>query len=88
MAQIMIEKQNSYKSDFTKTEKDNRDIWEEHLREREHMLAQIIKYRRKNRTREWIELILMISFIYYMLYDMYTDGDLDTIIQFLKSSIV
>ena len=71
MDQIMIEKQKRYKSDFTKTEQDNRDIWEEHLREREHMLAQIIKYRRKNRTREWIELIFMLGLICYMLYDIY-----------------
>jgi len=88
MAQIMIDKQKSYKSDFTKTEQDNRDIWELHLKEREHMLAQISKYRRKNRARDWIELILMIGFIYYMLYDMYKAGDLDTIIKFLKYSIV
>ena len=83
MAQIMMEKQKNYMSDFTKTEQDKRDIWELHRKEREHMLAQIANYRRKNRTKEWIELILMLSFIYYMLYDMYKDGDLDTIIKFL-----
>ena len=87
MAQIMIEKQKSYKSDSTKIGQENRDIWELHLKEREHMLAQIAKYRRKNRTRDWIELILMLGFIYYMLYDMYKAGDLDAIIKFLKFSI-
>ena len=79
----MIEKQKSYKPDLTKTKQDNIDIWELHVKEREHMLAQIAKYRRKNRTRDWIEVIFMLSFIYYMLYDMYKDGDLDTIIKFL-----
>ena len=82
MAQIMIDKQKRCKSVFTKTEQDNRDIWELHRKEREHMLARIDKYRRKNRTRDWIEIILMLGFIYYMLYDMYTDGDLDNIIKF------
>ena len=85
MNQIMIEKQKSYKSDFTKTEKDDIDIWELHLKERENMLTQIAKYRRENRTRDWIELIFMLGFIYYMLYDVYKDGDLDTIIKFLKT---
>ena len=88
MAQIMIEKLKSYKLDFTKTEQDNRDIWDEHLRERKHMLAEIAKHRRKNRIRECIELILMLIFIYYMFQDMYKDGDLDPIIKFLKYSIV
>ena len=88
MAQIMIEKQNSYKSDFTKTEKDDVDFWELRVEEREHIMNQIAKNARTNRIRTWIELIFMLGFIYYMLYDMYTDGDLDTIIQFLKSSIV
>ena len=79
----MIEKQKSYKSDFTKTEKDDIDIWELHVKEREHILSQMAKYRRKNRIRDWIELIFMLGFIYYMLYDIYKDGDLDTIIKFL-----
>ena len=52
--------QKSYKSDFTKTKKEDIDIWELHLKEREHMLTQIAKYRRKNRIREWIELIFML----------------------------
>ena len=81
----MIEKQKSYKSDFTNTEKNDIDIWELHVKEREHVLAQIAKYRRKNRIRDWIELIFMLGFIFYMLYDIYKDGDLDTIIKFLTT---
>ena len=77
--------QKSNKSDFTKTEKDDIDIWRLHVKEREYMLTQIAKYRRKNRTRDWIELILMLGFICYMLYDIYKDGDLDTIIKFLTT---
>ena len=49
------------------------------------MLTQIAEYRRKNRIREWIELIFMLGLIYYMLYDMYKAGDLDTIIKFLTT---
>ena len=81
----MIEKQKSYTSDFTNTEKNDIDIWELHVKEREHVLAQIAKYRRKNRIRDWVELIFMLGFIYYMLYDIYKDGDLDTIIKFLTT---
>ena len=50
-----------------------------------HILAQIAKAARISRIRTWIELIFMLSFIYYMLYDLYKDGDLDTIIKFLKT---
>ena len=82
----MIEKQKSYKSDFTKTVADNIDIWKLHAREREQILTQIAKAARISRIRTWIELICMLGFIYYMLYDMYKDGDLDTIIKFLKYS--
>ena len=81
----MIEKLKNHKSDFTKIEKDNIDIWKLHHKEREHMLTQIAEYRRKSRIRDWIELILMLGFIYYMLYDMYKAGDLDTIIKFLTT---
>jgi hypothetical protein len=77
--------QKSYKSVFAKTEKNDVDIWDFHLKEREHMLTQIAKYRRKNRIRDWIELIFMLGFICYMLYDIYKDGDLDTIIKFLTT---
>lgn len=77
--------QKSYKSDFRKIKQDNLDIWQLHVKEREHMLTQIAKYRRKNRIRDWIELILMLGFICYMLYDIYKDGDLDTIIKFLTT---
>jgi hypothetical protein len=83
MNRIIIEKQMDHKSDFTKTGKDNIDIWKLHLKEREHMLSQIANYRQKNRIRDWIELIFMLGFICYMLYDMYKAGDLDTIIKFL-----
>ena len=79
----MIEKQKNYKSDFTKTEKEDIDIWELHVKEREYILTQIAKDRRTSKIRTWIELIFMLGFIYYMLYDMYKDGDLDTIIKFL-----
>jgi len=75
--------QKSYKSDFTKTEKDDIDIWELHVKEREYILTQIAKARRTSRIRTWIELIFMLGFICYMLYDTYKDGDLDTIIKFL-----
>ena len=85
----MIEKQKSYKSDFTKVDStDNLDIWDLHVKEREQILTQIAKATRISRIRTWIELICMLGFIYYMLYDMYTDGDLDNIIKFLKYSIV
>ena len=84
MDQIMIEKQKIFKSDFTEIEKDYVDIWELRAEEREHILKQIVKDRRKNRIRNWLELTFMLSFIYYMLFDMYKDGDLDTIIKFLK----
>ena len=80
-----IVNQKSDMSDFTKTKKDDIDIWELHVKEREHILAQIAKARRTNRARTWIELTFMLGFIYYMLYDMYKDGDLDTIIKFLKA---
>ena len=79
-----IVNQKSYMSDFTKTEKADIDIWELHVKEREYILTQIAKDRRTSRIRTWIELIFMLSFIYYMLYDIYKDGDLDTIIKFLK----
>ena len=79
----MIEKQKCYKSDFTKTDKDYLDIWELHTKEREHILAQIAKAARTSRIRTYIELIFMLGFICYMLYDMYKDGDLDSIIKFL-----
>ena len=81
MYQVMKEK--SHKSHFTKTEKDDVDIWELHNKEREHLITQIVINRRTNRFRTWFEFIAMLSFIYYMLYDMYKDGDLDTIIKFL-----
>jgi len=84
MDQVMKEKQKSHKTHFTKTEKDDTDIWDLHVKEREHLLAQIAKDRRTNRARIWIELIFMLSFIYYMLYDIYKDGDLDTVINFFK----
>jgi hypothetical protein len=77
--------QKSYKSDFTKKEKNDIDLWDFHLKEREHMLTQLAKYRRKHRIRDWIELIFMLGFICYMLYDIYKDGDLDTIIKFLTT---
>ena len=80
-----IVNQKSYMSDFTKTEKDDIDIWELHVKEREYILAQIAKGRRTSRIRTWIELIFMLGFIWYMLYDIYKDGDLDTIIKFLKT---
>ena len=80
-----IVNQKSYKSDFTKTEKDDIDIWELHVKEREYILAQIAKDGRTSRIRTWIELIFMLGFIWYMLYDIYKDGDLDTIIKFLKT---
>jgi hypothetical protein len=82
MDQIMIGKQKSYKSGFKKTEKDDVDIWELSAEEREHIVNQIAKDARKNRIRNWLELTFMLGFIYYMLYDMYKDGDLDTIIKF------
>jgi t-SNARE complex subunit (syntaxin) len=84
MDQIMIEKQKSYKSDFSETEKGDVDIWELRVEERDHILKQIAKDARKNRIRNWFELIFMIGFIYYMLYDTYKAGDFDTIIKFLK----
>ena len=77
--------QKSYMSNITKTEKTDIDIWEMHVKEREYILAQIAKDRRTSRIRNWIELIFMLGFIYYMLYDIYKDGDLDTIIKFLKT---
>ena len=80
-----IVNQKSYMSDFTKIEKDDIDIWELHVKEREHILTQIAKDRRTSKIRTWIELIFMLGFIYYMLYDIYKDGDLDTIIKFLKT---
>ena len=85
-----IVNQKSYMSDFTKTEKDDTekddiDIWELHVKEREYILTQIAKARRTSRIRTWIELIFMLGFICYMLYDIYKDGDLDTIIKFLKT---
>ena len=80
-----IVNQKSYMSDFTKTEKDDIDIWELHVKEREQILTQIAKGARISRIRTWIELIFMLGFICYMLYDMYKDGDLDTIIKFLKT---
>ena len=83
MNQIMIEKQKNHKSDFPQTGHDVKKIWDLHAKEREQIIAQLAKYKRKNRTRDWIELILMLGFIYYMLYDMYKDGDLDSIIKFL-----
>ena len=80
-----IVNQKSYMSNITKTEKTNIDIWELHVKEREYILAQIAKDRRTSRIRNWIELIFMLGFIYYMLYDIYKDGSLDTIIKFLKT---
>jgi hypothetical protein len=77
--------QKSYMSNITKTEKTDIDIWEMHVKEREYILAQIAKDRRTSRIRNWIELIFMLGFIYYMLYDIYKDGSLDTIIKFLKT---
>ena len=65
--------QKSSKSDFTKKEKDGIDIWELHAKEREHILAQIAKYKRSNRIRSLIETIFMLGFICYMLYDIYKD---------------
>ena len=80
-----IVNQKSDMSDFTKTKKDDIDIWELHVKEREYILTQIAKDRRTSRIRTWIELIFMLGFIWYMLYDIYKDGDLDTIIKFLKT---
>jgi hypothetical protein len=80
-----IVNQKSYMSDFTKTKKDQIDIWELHVKEREYILAKIAKDRRTSRIRTWIELIFMLGFIWYMLYDIYKDGDLDTILKFLKT---
>ena len=77
--------QMSYKSDFTKTEKNDIDIWDLHRKEREHILTQIATARRTSRIRTWIELIFTLGFICYMLYDTYQDGHLDTIIKFLKT---
>ena len=71
MDQIMIENHESYKSDLTKTEQDDVDIWELHVKEREEIMTQIAKAARVSRIRNWIELICMLGFIYYMLYDMY-----------------
>ncbi len=69
-----IVNQKSYMSDFTKTERDNIDIWKLHLKEREYILSQIAKAARTSRIRTWIELMFMLGFIYYMLYDIYKDG--------------
>ena len=80
----MLEKKKSYMSDITKIEKNDVDIWELRLKEREHMIAQIAKYRRKDRIRDWSELLVMLGFICYMLYDTYKDGDLDAIIKFIR----
>jgi len=80
-----IVNQKSYMSNFTKTEKNDIDIWELHVKEREHILTQIAKDRRTSRIRTWIELIFMLGFICYMLYDIYKDGGLDTIIKLLKT---
>ena len=60
----MTEKQKSYNSDFTKTEQDEIDIWELHVKEREEIFTQIAKGARVSRIRTWIELILMLGFIY------------------------
>ncbi len=80
-----IVNQKSYMSNFTKTKKDQIDIWELHVKEREYILSQIAKDRRTSRIRTWIELIFMLGFIWYMLYDIYKDGDLNTIIKFLTT---
>jgi hypothetical protein len=84
MDQLMIEKQNSYQSGFTKIEKNDVDIWEMRLKEREQMIAQMAKYRRRSRIRDWSELLVMLGFICYMLYDTYKDGDLDAIFNFIR----
>ena len=68
-----IVNQKSYKPDFTGTEKDDIDIWEWHVKERERILTQIAKYRRTNRIRSLVEIIFMLGFICYMLYDIYKD---------------
>ena len=81
MDQVM---QKNSKSDFTKTEEGDVDIWELRAEEREYIISQLAKGARKNRIRNWLELIFMLGFIYYMLYDTYKAGDLDTIIKFLK----
>ena len=57
MDQIMIENHESYKSDLTKTEQDDVDIWELHVKEREEIMTQIAKAARVSRIRNWIELI-------------------------------
>ena len=69
-----IVNQKNYKSDFTKTEKHDIDIWELNVKERDHILTQIAKYRRTNRIRSLIEIIFMLGFICYMLYDIYRNG--------------
>ena len=84
MDHLMMEKQNSLKSDFTKVKKNDVDIWELRLKEREQMIAQMAKYRRRSRIRDWSELLVMLGFICYMLYDTYKDGDLDSIINFIR----
>jgi hypothetical protein len=66
--------QTSYESNFIETEKYDIDIWELNRKEREHMLTQIAEYRRKNRVRDWIELLFVLGFICYMIYDIYKDG--------------
>lgn len=66
--------QKSYRPNFKKTENVDIDIWEWNLKEREHMLDQIAKYRRKNRIRDWIEIVFWLSFICYILYDIYKDA--------------
>ena len=77
--------QKNYKSNFTKTEKADVDIWELHFKEREQMLTKLAEYRQKKNIRDWIELILLLGFMFYMLYDIYKDGDFDTIIKFLTA---
>ncbi len=80
----MIANQNNHKSNFIKIEKNDVDIWELRLKEREQMIAQMAKYRRRSRIRDWSELLVMLGFICYMLYDTYKDGDLDAIINFIR----
>ena len=59
-------------------------IWGNNVRFPCHLFWDVAA-RRTSRIRNWIELIFMLGFIYYMLYDIYKNGDLDTIIKFLKT---
>ena len=77
-----IADQKSCRPDLTIKKKADIDIWELNRKEREHMLTQIAEYRRRNKIRDWGELIFILGFIFYILYDIYKDGDLDAFFKF------